>query len=329
MARHPTALPTSLGAVFTWEDARAAGVPAGRMRARDITRPHRGLLAVRADESPPDSGHELGDPLAGDRLRQRDVRERARLYRRVMVAHAFFTGRTAAALWGLPVDGSGPLEVGVPAPHRAPRRQGIRGRQVSADLIAVTDVEGMPATDPASTWASLAAEMSVPELVRIGDAIVRLPRGRGGILHPENAIASLDDLRLATEVGRRRGIARMRAALPLIRVGSASPLESDFRMLAQRGGLPEPDLDVEIRDAHGRLLGITEIAYPAFRVLVEIEGDHHRTSRDQWNRDIEKYAAYVAEGYEVVRLTGAHVRGASPRAVPIVRDVLLRRGWRP
>lgn len=68
-------------------------------------------------------------------------------------------------------------------------------------------------------------------------------------------------------------------------------------------GLPEPVLDWPIRNETGRLLGITEIVYPEFRVLVEIEGDQHRVSRRQWIRDIEKYAAYVAEGYEVVRLT--------------------------
>ncbi len=193
----------------------------------------------------------------------------------------------------------------------------------------MVEVEGVRASDPASTWALLAAEMSMHELVRIGDAIVREPRGTGGFRHPGGALASIDDLRRATDAGRRRGIARMRAALTLIRVGSSSPLETDFRLLAERAGLPEPSLDVEIRDEWGRLLGITEIAYPEFRVLVEIEGDHHRTSRRQWNRDIEKYAAYVAEGYEVVRLTAAHIRGAVPVAARIVREVLTRRGWRP
>ena len=94
-------------------------------------------------------------------------------------------------------------------------------------------------------------------------------------------------------------------------------------------GLPEPELDVEIRDASGSLCGITEIVYRKYRTLVEIEGDHHRTDQQQWDRDIEKYAAYVAEGWEVVRLTSRHIRGSHPRAVAIVREVLKRRGWRP
>lgn len=100
-------------------------------------------------------------------------------------------------------------------------------------------------------------------------------------------------------------------------------------MDAATDGLPDPVLDVEIRNSRGRLLGVTEIAYPEFRVLVEVEGDHHRVSRDQWNRDIDKYAAYVAEGYEVVRLTSAHIRGEHPTATAVVREVLSRHGWRP
>ena len=62
--------------------------------------------------------------------------------------------------------------------------------------------------------------------------------------------------------------------------------------------------------------------------LVEVEGDHHRTDRRQWDRDIEKYNAYAALGWEVVRLTSTHVRGAK-RGVSLVRDALLRNGWRP
>ena len=72
-------------------------------------------------------------------------------------------------------------------------------------------------------------------------------------------------------------------------------------------------------------IGITEFVYRRQRVVVEVEGDHHRTSRAQWNRDIDKYAAYAAEGWEVVRLTSRHVRGG--QATPIVSQVLRRRGW--
>src|SRR5690606_6272639 len=107
------------------------------------------------------------------------------------------------------------------------------------------------------------------------------------------------------------------------RVGSSSPLESDYRLDAEDAGLPEPVLDFEVRDGRGRLLGISEFAYPLHRTVVEIEGDHHRTSKLQWNRDIQKYRDYAAEGWEVVRLTAADVR-RTRTAARIVGAVLSR-----
>jgi hypothetical protein len=246
-----------------------------------------------------------------------------------MPAHAFFAGRTAAVIFGAPITHGDDLDIAVRAPARAPRRSGIRGIKVSPSLVIVQQHEGLRVTSPASTWAMLGAQLSVRQLVALGDFFVRIPRGRQGRPMPDQQLATPEMLRLAVEAGRRGGILRLREALTLIRVGSSSPLETDYRLVAAAAGLPEPALDVEIRDARGRLLGISEVAYPALRTVVEIEGDHHRTSRRQWHRDIEKYAAYVAEGWEVVRLTSEHIRGEDARAGRIVRDVLIRRGWQP
>ena len=97
-----------------------------------------------------------------------------------------------------------------------------------------------------------------------------------------------------------------------------------FRSLCA-GGLPEPVLDAQIVDAHGIRIAIADAAYPAYRVVVEIEGDHHRTDRAQWTRDIDRQADLAAAGWEVVRLTAAHIRGG--RAAPRVRAALQRHGW--
>lgn len=331
MSRRPTPLPPSLGRIFTAEQARAVGVTPRRLRAQDVEHPYRGLMVARSPEASPPStpAEDLNAPLARDRAQRSDMRRRAEVYRPLMVSHAFFVGRTAAGFWELPVDCSGELEVGVTAPHRAPRRTGINGHQVTARLVSVREVDGFAVASPASTWAMLAADLSVRELVQVGDALVRIPRDEFARLRRDLALCSIEQLRAAANAGRRRGVKRLRDAIEEIRVGSASPLETDCRLGAASGGLPEPALDVEIRDARGRMLGVTEIAYPEFRVLVEVEGDHHRTSRSQWNRDIEKYAAYAAEGYEVVRLTSEHIRGERPRAAGIIREALMRHGWMP
>lgn len=246
-----------------------------------------------------------------------------------MPSHAFYAGRTAAVLQSLPVDPGAELVVAVEAPRRPPRRFGVRGVKVPPRLAHTHTHDGLPMTTPATTWAMLGRELSVRELVALGDAIVRVPRDAKGTLRPDQQLATIAQLERAIAAGRRLGIANLREAIPLIRVGCASPLETDFRLDASASGLPEFELDVDIHDTRGNRIGITELVHRDTRTLIEIEGDHHRTDRKQWNRDIEKYAAYAAEGWEVVRLTSSHIRGHRPRAVKIVRDVLIRRGWRP
>ncbi|MGN6271636.1 MAG: hypothetical protein ACTHMQ_00950 [Protaetiibacter sp.] len=109
------------------------------------------------------------------------------------------------------------------------------------------------------------------------------------------------------------------------------PSESRGPLLHTRApaGLPEPELDAGIRNGYGRLLGIADGRYRGYRVLIEVEGDHHRTDRPQWARDIEKHAAYAAEGHETVRLTGIQIRQHPEQGVALIRNALIRGGWLP
>jgi len=318
-------LPGQLGGVFPYADARAAGVSRARLRSRDLESPFRGVRRIVGEDPTADGG-----PLALDRMLRLRVLREARAYATVMAPHAFFAGRTAAVLHGLPVPHGEELEVAVLAPARAPRRRGIRGRKVASGLVSVRMLEGLPVADPVSCWAMLGAELAERELIRLGDAIVRVPRGPGGRRHPELQLATVDELRAAALEPHRPGRVRLLRALAQIRVGSMSPLETDTRLEVVGAGLPEPELDVEIRAASsGRLLGIADQRFPEYRVLVEVEGDHHRTDRAQWSRDIEKLAAYAGEGYDTVRVTSAHVRTRPARGVALIRAALIRGGWLP
>jgi hypothetical protein len=321
MPRPPHPLPPSLGDTFTCGDARRDGVSRSRLRAADLERPFRGGRQRLAEAS----GEE--GPLAIDRAQRRRVQRLARAYEPLMPPHAFFVGRTAAVLLGGPVAHGADLDVGVLAPARPPRRRGVVGRKLAPALVSLREVDGLRVSSVASTWAMLAGELSVRELVRLGDAFVTIPRDDRGRHRPEARLATPEQLRAAARAGRRQGAARLREALELIRVGAMSPLETDWRLDATAAGMPEPRLDAEIRDRWGRLLGIADAAFDAPRVLVEVEGDHHRVDPRQWARDIEKHAAFTAAGWEVVRLTAAHIRGRQPRAVAILREALQRRGW--
>jgi len=329
----PAPLPPELGTAFGYREARARGASPRRLRAGDLAAPHRGVRIRVAEAALP---HEDADRAL--RIAEA-VRRRTEAYDIVRHPDAFFTGWSALALYGLPLErvrgerlsgdlllsGTGALDVGVFAPQRAPRARGVHAVQIRPALATLRSVGGFPVTSPASTWALLADELDAAALTRLGDAIVRIPRDERGRPLPEKQLATIDQLYAAAEVPRRRGRPALHTALTQIRVGSASPLETDWRLGAASAGLPEFDLDVEIRDGRGGLLGIADAAHRGYRVAVEIEGDHHRTDRAQWSRDIEKHAAYVAAGWEPVRITAAHLR--SGRATALLAGALRRHGW--
>lgn len=324
MPRHPTPVPESLGDAFGHARAIRAGVSAGRLRTRDLERPFHGTRLRPREPNPPDA-----DPLAIDRAKCERVRRRAEAYSEVMGDHAFFAGMTAAALCGAPLpddfDADAPLEIATWHPHRAARGRGIHSRQVREHLASVVTRDGLRMSSPASTWAMLGGQLSVRWLVIVGDALVRVPRDDRGHRRPELRLTTPERLRAAALAPGRRHRQHLLDALADIRVGAFSRLETEFRLDAAAAGLPDMELDAEIRDPSGRLLGIADGIHRRYGIVVEIEGDHHRTNRRQWNRDIDRLAAFTAVGWEPVRLTGARVRGGS--AVRTVAEALRRHGW--
>ncbi|OJU40390.1 MAG: hypothetical protein BGN97_11120 [Microbacterium sp. 69-10] len=321
----PAPLPHDLGAHFSVAEARDAGVARARLRAKDLVSPFHGARRaasdVRAENAVIDA--DTG-PASIGRASKRRMMSKARSFLTVMSPGGFICGQSAAVLRGHPVDLPDELVVGVLSPRRAPKGAGVRGRRLEPRLVEIEDLDGIPISSAATTWAMLGRELSVRELVILGDAVVQIPRDRYGIQHPEQADATIDDLFDAMEAGLRPGVKKLRAAFDRIRVGSSSPLETEFRLDAEDAGLPRPELDYEVRDRRGRLLGISEFAYLLFKTVVEVEGDHHRTSRTQWNRDLQKYRDYAAAGWETIRLTSENIR-TRRNATRIVREVLERR----
>ncbi|MEV8218552.1 hypothetical protein AB0O65_02195 [Microbacterium sp. NPDC077391] len=325
----PSRLPTELGVHFSVECGRESGLTRGRMRAKDLDRPFHGARRAVADiTAEKDAIDRDTEPLALTRSSMRLMRSKALSYLQVAAPGSFICGASAAVLRGYPATASSDLDVAVFAPRRAPKGRGVRGRTIRSHLVDIDVVDGIPASSPASTWAMLGRDLSERKLIILGDAIVGIPRDERGIRHPERAGATIEQLQASIDAGSRPGLKKLRAALERIRVGCSSPLETDYRLDAEDARLPEPELDVEIFDARDRRVGISEFVYRQYSVVVEIEGDHHRSSKHQWNRDLQKYRDYASAGWEVVRLTAHDVR-TTRRAARIVREVLIRRGWRP
>ncbi len=307
---------------FSVGAARKHAVRRAEWDAPALLRPFRGARLVPDDADP----RELGMYAAERRVALRRIVTLSK----VLPEGAFIAGASAALLWGLPVPRAelALVHTGVLFPGTPTRRPGVVGRRFSPGLVTPTVLRGVRVLDVASTWASLGARCGVDDLVAAADAAILQPRSHGGF-HPEAlrpAHVSAGQLGEALERGRWLGVRKLRAALGLAREGSASPPETFLRLRLGEAGLPEPRLNFDIED-HGAWIACGDVVFPEYRVCVEYQGAHHRTSA-QYSLDLDRAQRLRSLGWIVVELAAAHVLVSPQVGVGRVEAALRSRGWR-
>lgn len=288
MSRAPGLLPKGLGDPFSVTGALRRGVTGRRVRARDLIRPYHGVRALR-------------DPVT--------VLERARALATVLGDEAVFSHHTAAALLELPwayADG-GRLHVTMPRGATQICRPDVVGHRGNPSETVL--VEQLRVTSLIVTWADLASRGQLDDCVVLGDAV--LARRPGSLPAMRREV----DLRHG-----RRGVVTMRDALELVR-GGESPMETLARLEMHRAGLPEPCLNRDISQ-DGGWLACPDFSWPRLRVAVEYDGDHHRTDRAQWQRDIARRRLLEAAGWRVIVITADDVLRRPGQMVALIRAAL-------
>jgi very-short-patch-repair endonuclease len=156
--------------------------------------------------------------------------------------------------------------------------------------------DGTPVCSPADAWCQLAADLNAADLVAAADHLV------GARKRP--SIATLEHLANATDHhAGGRGSRNRAAALARARWGSDSRPESLLRLLLEDLAVGEVLVNHPVR-AGGRLLH-PDLAIASRRLIIEYEGDHHRTKRSQWTHDIGRHNAFAAAGWTVLRVTAS------------------------
>lgn len=316
---------------FAVKAALGAGVGAGRLRGRDLERPFHGVRLVAGTTL--DTGRSYGSfASARDAAEFAELVARCLAYTLILKPGQFFSHETAARLWKaplpVPVDPGGPLHVSSPAPRRAPEGRGVVGHQSSAPTGNVVDRFGFPVSDPARTWIELALmpALGIDDLVVVGDHLVLDP----AVLDPHDIRphASIGELEAAVGVRQRRGCRTAARALPYVREGAESRPETLLRLLLVRAGLPEPALAQDLRDGAGRWLGRVDLYFAEQRVVVEYDGEQHRTDSRQYDRDESRIEALIRAGYTVVRVRKGQLFGRPQVVLDRVAQALHDRGWR-
>lgn len=209
------------------------------------------------------------------------------------------------------------------------------------DLVAIFDALSYRASanhDSSARWASAgngAAAAGAAEseaAIAAGRMLAADPRsaddGVGQVdaaSRPANPFDRLDFTEAFTP--GRRGASRARQALALSRAGVRSRPETLLRLLITRAGLPEPEVGHTIAEAGWA--ATPDLAWPAYSVLLEYEGDHHRTSARQFRHDIRRFERYADFGWSALRVTKHDLFIETSEVVARAVTRLRRSGWTP
>ena len=312
----PSPLPDELTPEFSVATARSLGVSNKRLRATDLERPFRGArIDTRSLQS-------TGNVY--ERALERELTLTRALGRR-LVEGQFLSHRSAALLWGapLPYRRDPELHVGVIAPQRTPRIAGVIGHNFAPGRAAIAVCNGFALSGPALTFAT-SGQLPLTDLVALGDYFVRVYRpGYGRRDVGRSPLATISQLVETVDLGRWVGAARLRHALRLVREDSWSPRESKTRVEFLLGGLPEPELNVDVFGDDGQFLACLDMVYRQFKVGVEYHGGLHS---ERYAEDIERLEALRACGWEIVQVTKAS-SGRPQLVVGRVAKALRDRGW--
>jgi len=121
-----------------------------------------------------------------------------------------------------------------------------------------------------------------------------------------------------------RGNKRARQVIELMDPGAESPKESWLRLLLINAGLPRPTTQIRVTD--GQLVAYLDMGWDEPKVALEYDGDHHRTDRRQYVKDIRRAEMVDGMGWQVIKVIN------EDRADYIIAracDALARRGYAP
>jgi hypothetical protein len=175
---------------------------------------------------------------------------------------------------------------------------GIRPWSDCIEDDELVQLAGMTATSPARTALDIACRFRLGQAVASVDALARAT---------DLKVADVD--LLAERYQGRRGIRQARRALSLVDAGAESPRETWLRLLLIRAGFPAPRTQIPVHDEYGQLVAVLDMGWEEMKLAVEYEGDHHRTDRRQFNKDITRLETLTDLGWVVVRVTAEDTEG--------------------
>jgi hypothetical protein len=190
---------------------------------------------------------------------------------------------------------------------------GIIARDERLDGDEITTVSCIPVTTSARTAYDLGRHLSRGEAVARLDALMRA-----------RPFSTDDVLRLARRHRRARGLNQLRAVLPLVDGGAASPQETRLRLLFIDAGFPRPTTQIPVVDERGRLVRPVDMGWEDLMVAAEYDGEHHRTNRKAYVKDMRALRKLEGLGWIVIRVIK---EDRDEDIIDRAHRALIARGW--
>jgi len=278
---------------FTRADAIAAGIEPRLLRGSQFRRIFRGVyVAAGSSDTPMLRAAAALLPYAG--------------------TDAFASHATAARVHGVPLPA-------LPDEHVTVLRAGERRRHADVRVhvsrnAEVLQVGGVRVSSYAQMFVEMAGQLSLVDLVVVGDNLVR----RGLI-----STGRLRDFCSGSRHSSARAAAR---AARYVRERVDSPMETRLRMLIVLAGLPEPEINLSIRARDGEVVRRYDLSWPTVRVIVEYDGRQHIEREEQWEADLDRREAIDDDGWRILVVTSRGIYHDPGKTVLRVWKLLRRRG---
>jgi hypothetical protein len=122
-------------------------------------------------------------------------------------------------------------------------------------------------------------------------------------------------------VGGVTGLPGSRRLMRLIELAepAESPMETRLRWLLISARLPRPEVQTDLHDSEGRLLGRADLYYPDARLVIEYDGGNHR---DRLVADDRRQNLLANAGFRILRFTAVDIYQRADVVESLVRMAL-------
>ena len=231
---------------------------------------------------------------------------------------AVVSHETAALLHGLSILGPPPTELSITRPPGYGSRSSRPGVRIHYAALPAEHVGGrlaVPVTTVSRTVIDLARMLDIRAGVVVADSAL------------QQKLTSKKELRaVIAACPRWPGVRTATQVVEFADGGAESPLESLARIVFRDGGLPPPELQVEIRDSE--FIARVDFLWRQFRTIAEVDGAAKYDDRNLAMRQLRRDKRLREAGYEVVHLDWKEINGDPGYVVAAVRAALEQGGRR-